>query len=223
MHRTCWPLACSLGFRLIGRECSSLPAVYSGCCSIAPYCDPLWTMVSGLAWIVPFGVVAFSPLRGDTNSFDALFLGWVAVLLLNAALEYVYSLSQYRARIQFPDLLQRPRLPVFASAIFQSKFAKYFYWASVPGWRLEFGCCTVGYELSSWPQRSRPFYYPSTPPPTCTWRAIGGCLCPLHRACSLRSVLVGGNRAATGVGWKRWLRTFPDGCMRQTGGERARR
>jgi hypothetical protein len=86
-------------------------------------------MVSGLAWIVPFGVVAFSPLRGDTNSFDALFLGWVAVLLLNAALEYVYSLSQYRARIQFPDLLQRPRLPVFASAIFQSKFAKYFYWA----------------------------------------------------------------------------------------------
>jgi hypothetical protein len=31
--------------------------------------------VSGLAWIVPFGVVAFSPLRGDTNSFDALFLG----------------------------------------------------------------------------------------------------------------------------------------------------
>jgi hypothetical protein len=62
--------------------------------------------------------------------------GCVAVLLLNAALEYVYSLSQYRARIQFPDLLQRPRLPVFASAIFQSKFAKYFYWASVPGWAL---------------------------------------------------------------------------------------
>ena len=30
------------------------------------YCDPLWTMVSGLAWAVPFGVVAFSPLRRDT-------------------------------------------------------------------------------------------------------------------------------------------------------------
>src|SRR5215472_15371427 len=30
------------------------------------YCDPLWTMVSGVAWIVPFGVVAFGSLRRDT-------------------------------------------------------------------------------------------------------------------------------------------------------------
>jgi hypothetical protein len=101
------------------------------------YCDPLWTMVSGLAWIVPFGVVAFSPLRGDTILVRCAVLGGcVAVLLLSGALEYVYSLSQYTARVQFPDLLQRPRLPVFASAIFQSKFAKYFYWACVPGWAL---------------------------------------------------------------------------------------
>jgi hypothetical protein len=48
----------------------------------------------------------------------------------------VYLLSQYTARVQFPDLLQRPRLPLFASAIFWSKFARYFYWACVPGWAL---------------------------------------------------------------------------------------
>jgi hypothetical protein len=94
-------------------------------------------MVSGLAWIVPFGVVAFSSLRWDTTLVRCAVLGSCAViLLLSGALEYVYSLSQYTARVQFPDLLQRPRLPVFASVIFQSNFAKYFYWACVPGWTL---------------------------------------------------------------------------------------
>jgi len=101
------------------------------------YCDPLWTMVSGLAWIVPLGVVAFSPLRWDTILVRCAVLGSCAVvLLLSGALEYVYSLSQYTARVQFPDLLQRPRLPLFASVIFQSNFAKYFYWACVLGWTL---------------------------------------------------------------------------------------
>src|SRR6266436_2051011 len=101
------------------------------------YCDPLWTMVSGLAWIVPFGVVAFSPLRWDTILVRCAVLGsCVIVLLLSGALEYVYSLLQYTARVQFPDLLQRPRLPEFASVIFRSKLAKYFYLACVPGWTL---------------------------------------------------------------------------------------
>jgi len=60
----------------------------------------------------------------------------VAVLFLSGALEYVYSLSQYTARVQFPDLLQRLRLPTTASAVFNSKYAKYFYWSCVPGWAL---------------------------------------------------------------------------------------
>jgi hypothetical protein len=101
------------------------------------YCDPLWTMVSGLAWVVPFGVVAFGRLHRDTILVRCAVLGGcVAVLLLSGALEYVYSMSQYTARVQFPDLLQRPRLAVFASVIFQSKFAKYFYWACIPGWAI---------------------------------------------------------------------------------------
>jgi hypothetical protein len=101
------------------------------------YCDPLWTMVSGVAWIVPFGVVAFGSLRRDTILVRCAVLGGcVAVLALSGALEYVYSLSQYTARVQFPELLQRPRAFETTSVFFVSKYAKYFYWACVPGWAL---------------------------------------------------------------------------------------
>src|SRR5262249_34479633 len=94
------------------------------------YCDPLWTMVSGLAWVVPFGVVTFTPFRRDIIVVRCAVLGvCVGILFLSGALDYVYSLSQYTARVQFPDLLGRPRVPLFASAIFHSKFARYFYWA----------------------------------------------------------------------------------------------
>jgi hypothetical protein len=101
------------------------------------YCDPLWTMVSGVAWIVPFGVVTFGPLHRDTMLVRCAVLGGcVAVLLLSGALEYVYSLSQYTARVQFPELLQRPRALETTSVFFVSKYAKYFYGACAPGWAL---------------------------------------------------------------------------------------
>jgi hypothetical protein len=111
------------------------------------YCDPLWTMVSGVAWIMPFGVVTFGPLRRDTILVRCAALGgFVAVLLLSGALEYVYSLSQYTARVQFPDLLQRARSLETTSVFFVSKYAKYFYWACAPGWVLgiwQFGGTTI--------------------------------------------------------------------------------
>jgi hypothetical protein len=101
------------------------------------YCDPLWTAVSGLAWIVPFAVVTFSAARRDIILVRCAVLGGcVVVLLLSGALEYVYSLSQYTARVQFPDLLERPRSLLFASVLFRSKYAAYFYCWCVPGWAL---------------------------------------------------------------------------------------
>jgi hypothetical protein len=104
------------------------------------YCDPLWTLVSGIAWIVPFAVVTFSPLRRDTILVRCAVLGaCVALLFLSGALEYVYALSQYTARVQFPDLLRRPPDAVFASAVVSSKYAKYFYYACVPGWAIGIG------------------------------------------------------------------------------------
>jgi hypothetical protein len=104
------------------------------------YCDPLWTLVSGIAWIVPFAVVTFSSLRRGTILVRCAVLGGsLAVLLLSGALEYAYSLSQYTARVQFPDLLRRPPDAVFASAVVSSKYAKYFYYACVPGWAVGVG------------------------------------------------------------------------------------
>jgi hypothetical protein len=109
------------------------------------YCDPLWTLVSGIAWIVPFAVVTFSPLRRDTILVRCAVLGaCVGLLLLSGALEYAYSLSQYTARVQFPDLLRRPPDAVFASAVVSSKYAKYFYSACVPGWALGMGLLRGG-------------------------------------------------------------------------------
>src|SRR3984893_12160346 len=96
------------------------------------YCDPLWTLVSGIAWIVPFAVVTFSPLRRDTILVRCAVLGaCVGLLLVNGAPEYAYSLSQYTARVQFPDLLRRPPDAVFASAGVSSKYAQYYYYACV--------------------------------------------------------------------------------------------
>jgi hypothetical protein len=110
------------------------------------YCDPLWTAVSGLAWIIPFAVVTFSPARLDTILVRCAVLGGcVIVLLLSGAVEYVYSLSQYTARVQFPDLVGRPRIPEYASVLFQSEFATYFY-----------SCCALGWVIGIWLQRGRP-------------------------------------------------------------------
>ena len=54
------------------------------------YCDPLWTGVSGLAWIVPFAVVTFSAGRRDIILARCAVLGGcVVVLLLSGALEYL--------------------------------------------------------------------------------------------------------------------------------------
>src|SRR5215468_9043423 len=132
-----------LAFGLLARLSPNRPQVFIIAAGIlvllfySLYCDPLWTMVSGVAWIVPFGVVTLSPLRRDTILVRCAVLGaCVAVLLLSGPLEYVYSLSQYTARVQFPDLLQRARSLETTSVFFVSKYAKYFYWACAPGWAL---------------------------------------------------------------------------------------
>ena len=79
-------------------------------------------------------------LRRDTILVRCAVLGaCVGLLLLGGALEYVYALSQYTARVQFPDLLRRPPDAVFASAVVSSKYAKYFYWTCVPGWAIGMG------------------------------------------------------------------------------------
>src|SRR5262245_43420248 len=101
------------------------------------YCDPLWTMVNGISWSVAFAVVTFGPLRTKTIlvRFAALGLTF-ALLVASGAAEYVYTLSQYTARVQFPEVLDRERGPGLASALSYSPNMKYYYLACALGWLL---------------------------------------------------------------------------------------
>jgi len=75
------------------------------------YCDPLWSLVSGFSWALPFAVVTFSSRRRGTILVRLAALACcVGLLLVTGVLEYVYTLSQYTARVQFATVLDRPRV-----------------------------------------------------------------------------------------------------------------
>src|SRR5262249_19189919 len=109
-------------------------------------CDPLWTMVSGFSWAIPFAVVILAPLQMKsvfarphmkTIAVRCASLGiCFIVLLLSGALEYLYTLSRYTARVQFPALADRPRMFEFVSTAFYSPSTKYFYLFCALGWLL---------------------------------------------------------------------------------------
>jgi hypothetical protein len=104
-------------------------------CSV--YCDPLWTMICGISWAVPFAVVALSPLRLRTILVRCAAVGiCLGLLLLIGTAEYLYTLSQYTARIRFAEALDRARTPDLVSALFNSPAMKYAYWAWSLGWLL---------------------------------------------------------------------------------------
>jgi hypothetical protein len=110
------------------------------------FCDPLWTMVDGFSWSVAFAVVTLSPMNVKGILVRGAALGCSLVLLFfTRALEYVYTLSQYTARIQFAAAVDRPRLAPFVSTAFNSSAAKVYYAA-----------CVLGWLLGIWALRGRP-------------------------------------------------------------------
>src|SRR5499427_8790560 len=101
------------------------------------YCDPLWTMVDGISWSVAFAVVVLGPLRLKTIALRLAALGFCGIVLfLSGALEYLRTLSQYTARVQFPAVADRPRMVEFVSTVFLSPSTKYLYIACALGWLL---------------------------------------------------------------------------------------
>src|SRR5262249_17558787 len=110
------------------------------------FCDPLWTMVNGFSWAIPFAVVILAPLQTQQvfgrphmktivvrcASLGICFIG----LLLSGALECLYTLSRYTARVQFPALADRPRMFEFVSTAFYSPSTKYIYLCCALGWLL---------------------------------------------------------------------------------------
>lgn len=101
------------------------------------YCDPLWTMIAGIAWAIPFAAVVFGSLERNTILLRAAALACCLVLLVvSGAAEYLYTLSQYTARVQFAAALDRAREPTYVSALTYSSSLKYFYFACAVGWLL---------------------------------------------------------------------------------------
>jgi hypothetical protein len=103
------------------------------------YCDPLWSVVSGISWAVPFAVVALRPWNVRGVLVRCAALGCCVILLaLIGPLEYLYSLSQYTARVQFSDLLSRAPSSSLASMAFSQQAPTFYYAACILGWLL--GC-----------------------------------------------------------------------------------
>jgi len=98
-------------------------------------CDPLWSTVGGIGWAVPFAVVALSPLCFKAILTRCAALGvCLALLLVSGALLYVYTLTQYTSRVYFSVLVERAFAPSFASSLFSSPYAKYYYGLCLLGW-----------------------------------------------------------------------------------------
>ena len=111
-----------------------------GICVLVFYsicCDPLWTMIAAMSLAVPFAVVTFSRLDGRTIALRCAALGCCLVLIVvSGAASYLYTLSQYTARVQFAEALDRVRGPELVSTLSFSWSTKYIYLACAIGWLL---------------------------------------------------------------------------------------
>jgi len=101
-------------------------------------CDPLWTMISGIGLAGAFVVVALSPLRIRPILVRCAALGCcLALLLMSGAIEYVYTLTQYSARVWFSDALAYVPQAFLASIVLISPSTMGpYYGICVLGWLL---------------------------------------------------------------------------------------
>jgi hypothetical protein len=119
------------------RAFSSTAAAISVLILYSVWCDPLWTMNAAMSWAMPFAVVTVSPLQSKTIMARGAALGsCLGVLLLSGVASYLYTMSQYTARVQFAETFDRVHGPQYVSAMSYSPNMKYFYAASTLGWLL---------------------------------------------------------------------------------------
>jgi hypothetical protein len=101
------------------------------------YCDPLWSVITAISWAVPLTVVAFSPLRIEAITLRcAALTAALALLILSGPLLYAYMLIQFTSRVYFSEAAVRAFDIAYASILFTSPNAKYYY-----------GLCTLGWVL----------------------------------------------------------------------------
>jgi hypothetical protein len=101
-------------------------------------CDPLWSMISGIGLAGAFAVVALSPLRVRPVLVRCAALGCcLALLLISGAIGYVYTLTQYSARVWFSDALAYVPQAFLASIVLISpKTMGPYYGICALGWVL---------------------------------------------------------------------------------------
>src|SRR5262249_22071705 len=100
-------------------------------------CDPLWTLIGGIGLITAFAVVALSPLRIRPILVRFAALGCCLVLLIaSGAIEYVYTLTQYTARVWFSSSIHYTWNPLIASVVFIPQSTGGFYQICGLGWLL---------------------------------------------------------------------------------------
>src|SRR5216683_3977587 len=101
------------------------------------YCDPLWSVVTAISWAVPLAVVAFSPLRIKAVVLRCAALAiTLALLILSGPLLYAYTLTQSTARVYFSEVSERAFSIGYASMLFFSPNAKYYYGLCILGWAI---------------------------------------------------------------------------------------
>src|SRR5262249_33199863 len=92
-------------------------------------------MVNGISWAPAFAVVTFGALRWRTVLLRCGVVACcLALILVSGAAEYLYTLSQYTSRVQFPLMVDRVRTPELVSALTSSPNMRTFYLGCMLGW-----------------------------------------------------------------------------------------
>ena len=145
-------------------------------------CDPLWSTVAAVSWSVPFVAGRDKSSSHQTCQSFAVEPS-VSVLLFclcSGALLYLYTLTQYTARVYFSALLERPFAPSYVSMLLSSPYAKYLLWALRrrldDGGRLRRGSCTCARR--SGPQLRSYLIFGLRGCIHAAGCCVGGCRCP---------------------------------------------
>jgi hypothetical protein len=99
--------------------------------------DPLFTFVAAVGWATAYVVVIVGSLRAKAILARCAVLGaCFGLFLVSGVVSYLYTMSRYTSRVQFPAVGDRPHWVVFVSAATYSPNMKYFYLACFVGWLL---------------------------------------------------------------------------------------
>jgi hypothetical protein len=100
------------------------------------YCDPLWTVVISVAFVIPFAISLFA--NGEPSAFRARILSLAIAALLLYCLgifHYVFSVAGFTARQYFQvEVFGEVQTGKFVSILFQSQKAGFIYWLLLCGW-----------------------------------------------------------------------------------------